>query len=79
MYYVLVMQILESIQGFMNDKLHNIFSKSLIVACLQDIGEAASIHIFDENPEAVLEIISIMVFYNVLMITYGHQSYFISD
>lgn len=54
----------------MNDKLHYILSKGLIVTRFQDIREATSIHVFNENPETVLEIIPIMVLNNVSMITY---------
>ncbi len=68
MYYVLAVHVIEGFKTFVDDVLNYVLSESLIESCLQDVCEAARIKIFDEDPETVLEIVSIVIFDNVLMV-----------
>jgi hypothetical protein len=73
------MQILQSFKTFVDDVLDDIFRKCLIITSFENVREASRIHVFDKNPEAVLEIITIMILHNVAMIANRHQSDFISN
>ena len=68
MYYVLAVHVIESFKAFVDYILNYVLCESLIESSLQNICEAARIEIFNEDPETVLEIVSIMVFDNILMI-----------
>jgi hypothetical protein len=76
---MLVMKIFEGFKTLINNVLYNILREGLVISSFENISEAASIHIFNEYPESILEIISIVVLYNVVMIANRHQCYFISD
>jgi hypothetical protein len=73
------MEVFQSFETFVDDILDDIFCKGLIVASFEYIREATRIHVFDENPEAVLEIITIVILHNVTMIANRHQSDFIPN
>lgn len=68
MYYVLAVHVVEGFKALVDDVLDYVLCESLIEPGLQDIGEAARVKIFDEDPESVLEIVPIVILDNVLMI-----------
>ena len=68
MYYVFAVHVVEGFKALVYDVLDYILCESLIESCLQDICQAARVKIFDEDPESVLEIVSIVILDNVLMV-----------
>ena len=68
MYYVFAVHVVEGFEALVYNVLYYILSESLIESCLKDICEAACVKIFDEYPESVLEIVSIVILDNVLMV-----------
>ena len=79
MYYMLVMQVLQGLQTFIDDVLNDILCKGLVVAGLQDVSQASSVHVLDEDPESIFKVVPIVIFNNVFMFADGHQCYFISN
>jgi hypothetical protein len=65
---VLAVHVVEGFKALVDDVLDYVLCESLIEPGLQDIGEAARVKIFDEDPESVLEIVPIVILDNVLMI-----------
>ena len=76
---MLTVHIIEGFKALIDDVLNYILCEGLIESSLQDICEAARVKIFDEDPKTVLEIVPIVVFDNILMVTDGHESNLISD
>jgi hypothetical protein len=66
---MLTVHIIEGFKALIDDVLNYILCEGLIETSLQDVCEAACVKIFDEDPKTVLEIVPIVVFYNILMVT----------
>jgi hypothetical protein len=66
---MLTVHIIESFKALIDDVLNYILCECLIESSLQDVCEAACVKIFDEDPKTVLEIVPIVVFDNILMVT----------
>jgi hypothetical protein len=62
----------QSLETLVDNILDNVFGEGLIEAGIKDVRKAACIQILNEDPKAILEVITVMVLYNVLVIAYGH-------
>ena len=57
----------------MHDETDQVFIKLLIQACIQHLCQTSSIHVFKENPESIIEIVTIPVLDNVFVIANCHH------
>lgn len=76
---MLVVKILKRTKSFIDYILNDIFSEGLIETCFKYVSETTWVQILNEDPKPIFEVVSIMILYNVLMITNRHESYFISN
>lgn len=74
-----IVEIQKCTKSFIDYKLNDIFSESLVKTSFEDVSETTWVQILNEDPKSIFEIVSIMVLYNVLMITNRHESYFIPN
>ena len=51
----------------------------MVEAGVKDVSETTAVHILDEEPEALFEVVAVVVFDDVFMVADGHQCDLIGD
>ena len=72
-------QVFQSHKHFIDYILNYLFCKNVEETSFKNISQTTSIHVFNENPVAILKEIAVMVSHNIVWITHWHECYLITN